>query len=83
VRSWADFRRPRNREVIESNVLSDLDIHLVMDDSSTHKTPTIRRWLLRHPRWHIHFTPTSSSWINQVEAKKRIVENYLARGFWI
>lgn len=52
---------------IESNLSSDLDIHLVIDNSSTHKTPMIRRWLARHPRWHTHFTPTSSSWINQVE----------------
>lgn len=41
---------------IENNVLSDFDIHLVMDYSSTHKAPTIREWLLRHPRRHIHFT---------------------------
>lgn len=52
---------------IEANVPTDLDIHLVMDNSATHKTPAIRKWLAARPRWHAHFTPTSSSWINQVE----------------
>src|SRR5262249_2355512 len=67
------FARHRAREFlkflreIEGNVLPNLDIHLVMDNSSTHKTPAIRSWLARHPRWQVHFTPTSSSWINQVE----------------
>lgn len=52
---------------IERQVPPDLDVHLVMDNASTHKTPAIRRWLLARPRFHIHFTPTSSSWLNQVE----------------
>jgi transposase len=52
---------------IETNVPGDLDVHLVMDNYATHKTPAIRKWLVRHPRWHIHFTPTAASWINQVE----------------
>lgn len=66
---------------IESNVLPDLDIHLVMDNSSTHKTPTIRNWLARHPRWHVHFTPTSSSWINQVERFfANLTEHQIRRG---
>jgi transposase len=52
---------------IEGNVPGDLDVHLVMDNYATHKTPAIRRWFARHPRWHVHFTPTSASWINQVE----------------
>ena len=52
---------------IEDNVPSDLDIHLVMDNYATHKTPANRRWLAKRPRWHVHFTPTSASWINQVE----------------
>jgi len=42
--------------------LSGLDVLLVMDNYSTHKTPAIRRWLARHPRWHVHFTPTAASW---------------------
>ena len=43
------------------------DVHLVMDNYATHKTPTIKAWLARRPHWHVHFTPTSASWINQVE----------------
>ena len=42
-------------------------MHLVLDNSSTHKTPAIKRWLLAHPRFVLHFTPTSSSWLNLVE----------------
>jgi transposase len=52
---------------IEANVPADLDVHLVMDNYATHKTPLIRNWLARRPRWHVHLTPTSSSWLNQVE----------------
>ena len=44
-----------------------LDVHLVMDNYGTHKTVSIRSWLARHPRFHVHFTPTSASWLNQVE----------------
>jgi hypothetical protein len=43
------------------------DVHVVLDNSPTHKTPAIQRWLLRHPRFTFHFTPTSSSWLNLVE----------------
>ena len=52
---------------IEANVPKDLDVHLVMDNYATHKTPLIRNWLAKRPRWHVHLTPTSSSWLNQVE----------------
>jgi transposase len=52
---------------IDREVPSELDIHLVLDNSSTHKTPAIRRWLAAHPRFVVHFTPTSSSWLNLVE----------------
>jgi transposase len=52
---------------IESTVPEDLDIHRVMDNYATHKTPRIQRWLARHPRWHVHFTPTGASWLNMVE----------------
>lgn len=45
----------------------DLDGHLVIDNYATHKTPLIRNWLARRPRPHVHLTPTSSSWLNQVE----------------
>ncbi|WP_036292288.1 IS630 family transposase [Methylosinus sp. PW1] len=52
---------------VERNVPSGLDIHVVMDNASSHKTQMIRRWFAKRPHWHMHFTPTSSSWINQVE----------------
>ena len=42
-------------------------LHLIIDNYSTHKTPKVHRWLLRHPRFHLHFTPTGSSWLNMVE----------------
>lgn len=54
-------------EAIAANVPPELDIHLVLDNYGTHKTAEIRRWLLRHPRFHLHFTPTGGSWLNQVE----------------
>ena len=53
--------------VIEKAVPKELDVHLVLDNYGTHKTAMIHKWLLRHPRYHLHFTPTSASWINQVE----------------
>jgi transposase len=52
---------------IETAVPPNLDVHLVMDNYATHKTPLIRKWFARRPRWHVHLTPTSSSWLNQVE----------------
>jgi transposase len=52
---------------IDEEVPDDLDVHLILDNYSTHKTPDIHRWLLRHPRFHLHFTPTSGSWLNMVE----------------
>ena len=52
---------------LEREVPADLDVHVVLDNSSTHKTPAIRRWLAAHPRFVLHFTPTSSSWLNLVE----------------
>ena len=52
---------------IDREVPAGLDIHVVLDNSSTHKTPAIHRWLAAHPRIHLHFTPTSSSWLNLVE----------------
>jgi transposase len=61
----AEFRRFLN--LIERSVPEQLAVHVVLDNSSTHKTPTIQRWLLRHPRFVFHFTPTYSSWMNLVE----------------
>jgi transposase len=52
---------------IDSEVPAELDVHVVLDNSSTHKTPAVRKWLLAHPRFALHFTPTSSSWLNLVE----------------
>jgi transposase len=52
---------------IDKEVPDDLAVHLVMDNVSTHKTPAIQRWLVAHPRFIVHFTPTSSSWLNLVE----------------
>jgi transposase len=52
---------------IDREVPDDLAIHVVMDNVSTHKTPAVKRWLLAHPRFHVRFTPTSSSWLNLVE----------------
>ncbi len=60
-----EFRRFLDE--IEKAVPDDLDVHLVMDNYATHKTPLIRNWLAKRPRWHVHLTPTGSSWINQVE----------------
>ena len=53
--------------VIDKAVPPDLDIHLVLDNYGTHKTVMIHDWLARRPRYHLHFTPTSASWLNQVE----------------
>lgn len=52
---------------LDSSVPHDTEVHVVMDNYGTHKTPAVRRWFERHPRFRPHFTPTSSSWINQVE----------------
>jgi transposase len=52
---------------VERNVPVGLDVHVVMDNASSHKTQLIRNWFAKRPHWHRHFTPTSSSWINQVE----------------
>ncbi|WP_306933394.1 IS630 family transposase [Streptomyces luteogriseus] len=52
---------------LDKEVPADLDVHLILDNYVTHKTPVIKKWLLAHPRFHLHFTPTSSSWLNLVE----------------
>jgi len=54
-------------KTIDQNVPAHLGVHLVLDNASSHKTPAVRRWLAQHPRFVLHFTPTSSSWINLVE----------------
>ena len=66
-------RRHRSQEFLKflqhvnAETPEDLDVHLVMDNYGTHKTPAVKRWFARHPRFHVHFTPTSASWLNQVE----------------
>ena len=52
---------------IDEQVPADLEVHLVLDNYATHKTPEVKRWLERHPRFQLHFTPTSGSWLNMVE----------------
>ena len=52
---------------IDRAVKKGIELHLIMDNYATHKTPKIKAWLARRPRYHVHFTPTSASWINQVE----------------
>lgn len=54
-------------DMIENEVPSHLDIHMVLDNYATHKTPRVVAWFRKHPRYHLHFTPTSASWLNQVE----------------
>ena len=60
-----EFRKFLN--LINRNVPDQLDVHVVIDNVSTHKTPEVHRWLVRHRRFHVHFTPTYSSWLNLVE----------------
>jgi transposase len=66
-------RRHRHQEflkflkTVDASTPADLDLHLVCDNYATHKTPEIKTWLIRHPRFHLHFTPTGSSWLNLVE----------------
>lgn len=52
---------------IDAHVPETLDVHIVVDNYATHKTPRVKRWLLKRPRFHLHFTPTYASWLNQVE----------------
>src|SRR3989441_4780114 len=80
-------QRQRAREfrkfltTIDSRVPARLVVHLILDNSSTHKTPAIHRWLARHPRFHLHFTPTGASWINLVERWfSALTEKQLRRG---
>jgi transposase len=79
-------RRHRSSEflrflrTIDASVPPQLDVHLVMDNYGTHKTPSIKAWFARHPRFQVHFTPTSASWLNQVERWfATLAERYLRR----
>jgi len=66
-------RRHRSQEFlkflqeVDGQLSAEPEVHLVMDNYGTHKTPKVKRWFARHPRYHLHFTPTSASWLNQVE----------------
>ena len=79
------FKRHRSVEFIkflneiDRSTPDDLDIHLVMDNYATHKTPAVKRWLARRPRFHVHFTPTSSSWLNLVESFFSILERRVCK----
>ena len=74
-----EFRRFLN--LIDKSVPADLDVHLIVDNSSTHKAPSIQRWLLRHPRFTLHFTPTYSSWLNLIERWfSELTTKWLRRG---
>jgi transposase len=66
---------------LDQQVPAGLDVHVICDNSSTHKTPAIQRWLLRHPRFQLHFTPTYSSWLNLVERWfAELTSKWLKRG---
>jgi transposase len=68
---------------IEASVPDDLEVHLVMDNYATHKTALIRNWLIKRPRWHVHLTPTCSSWLKQVERFFALItERKIRRGIY-
>ena len=74
-----EFKKFLNK--IDQTVPTDLTVHLILDNYGTHKTPAIKKWLAAHPRFHVHFTPTYSSWLNQVERWfAYLTEDLLQRG---
>jgi transposase len=81
------YRRHRHQEFlrflneIDANLPRGFDVHLVMDNYGTHKVSKVRKWLARHPRYHVHFTPTSGSWLNLVERLfAEVTERCVRRG---
>lgn len=81
------YRRHRHQEFlrflndVDANLPRGLDVHLVMDNYGTHKVSKVRGWLTRHPRYHVHFTPTSGSWLNLVERLfAEVTERCVRRG---
>lgn len=83
------YRRHRAAEfvkflrLIDESVPSNLDVHMILDNYATHKTPQVRRWLARHPRFHVHYTPTRASWINLVDCWFAVLINRrLRRGIF-
>jgi transposase len=74
----------RFRDQIDAHVPAEFDIHLVLDNYATHKTPKVAAWLKKRPRYHLHFTPTSSSWLNQIERWfAKITEQRIRRGYFL
>ncbi len=79
--------RPRHRHQefirflrrIDRECPDDLDLHLILDNYSTHKHPNVKQWLVKHPRFHLHFIPTSSSWLNLVERWFRVLTDKAIR----
>lgn len=68
-------------QLIDAQTPPDRDLHLILDNYATHKHPKVQRWLAKHPRFHLHFTPTSASWLNMVERFFRdLTVNRLRRG---
>jgi hypothetical protein len=63
----AGVSRSTVQRIWHHNDLKEIDLHLIVDNYATHKHPVVQHWLSRHPRFHTHFTPTSSSWLNLVE----------------
>jgi transposase len=75
---WLKFLR-----VIDDVTAADKELHLIADNYATHKHPKVQKWLVRHPRFHVYFTPTSSSWLNMVERFFRdLTERALRRGIF-
>ncbi len=73
---WLKFLK-----LIDSQTPADKDLHLIVDNYATHKQPAVRQWLTKHPRFHIHFTPTSASWLNMIERFFRdLTQKRLRRG---
>jgi len=80
-------RKHRHQEFIKfldtvaERMPAGMPIHIIMDNYGTHKTPRVKRWFQRHPNWHVHFTPTSASWMNQIERFfAEITEKQIRRG---
>ena len=75
---WLKFLR-----VIDASTPPKKELHVIVDNYATHKHPKVQKWLARHPRFHIYFTPTSSSWLNMVERFFRdLTQNSLRRGIF-
>ena len=73
---WLKFLR-----LLDQSMPAHLELHLIADNYATHKHPKVQRWFGRHPRFHMHFTPTSASWLNMVERFFRdLTQNRLRRG---